>query len=214
MALFDFLKKNNKFIRCARCSRELTSGEAVQHNGQSYCTSCYTSILSASQPVGTRTAERPKTVEKPRVVEQSDYAGDCHPAIADIKQTFDKANLNNKVIHAGSQWELHASISGKANSYVLKYIMKETGKGDLALRIFKLANVPENRRMNVYPVLNSLQRQYRFVRFNLDSDGDVNLEYDLPNCTTGIGGIALEMLLRIMKIVDDIYPELMKALWS
>ena len=64
-----------------------------------------------------------------------------------------------------------------------------------------------------YPVLNKLQDQYRFLRFTLDRDGDINVEYDATCCDRDAGMLAMEMIIRITKILDEAYPELKRAVY-
>lgn len=210
MAFFDFLQKNNKTVRCARCGSNVKEKDSKQFKGQIYCASCHAKITA---PVKTSTPEKPKGPQITSVQIGNTPVG-CHPAIQEIKNAFDAANLHSQVIHAGDQWEVIAGVNGKANTYQIKFICKENARNDVAMRIFDLCSFPQDRRQNAFPLLNKFQRQYRFLRFTMDDDNSVKVEYDLPSCSTDLGPSAVEMMLRTMKIIDDIYPELMKALWA
>ena len=122
--------------------------------------------------------------------------------------------INYHVNHIGNQWELVAGVNGKASTYQVKFICKDDGKCDVAVRIFGLAHYPDHRRNVALPILNEFQRKYRFIKLNLDKSGDVNLEYDLPACQSNVGASCVELFLRIMKIVDEIYPDLMRSVWN
>ena len=52
------------------------------------------------------------------------------------------------------------------------------------------------------------------MRFTLDSDGDINMEYDFPVSITEIGEPAYEIAVRFTQVLDEAYPELMKAMWG
>lgn len=61
-----------------------------------------------------------------------------------------------------------------------------------------------------------LNRKFRYMEFHLDSDGNINVEYDFPVHTpdNGIGEMAFEILVRTMAILDEGYNIFMKALYS
>jgi len=85
---------------------------------------------------------------------------------------------------------------------------------DVSVRLFGLAHVPEEKKLFVYPVLNQLSEQYRFIKFIMDGEGYVNIEYDFLTEVSDecLGDCCCEIFVRIMKIVDEAYPVLMKAL--
>lgn len=212
MALFGFLKKN-KTVTCAQCGDEIKESEARQLYGKNYCSYCYNRRSRAAEPVKEKTTTKAKTVDSVKVTSSSGSAG-ATPAIKAIDDVMTKGDIKHRVEHIGDQWEIAAGINGKGCTYTLKFINKDHGKGDVAIRVFGLASCPAKQEYEARVVLNELQRQYRYVRFNMDKDMDINLEYDLPSCTEDIGAIALEMFLRILKIIDDSYPKIMKAVWG
>lgn len=110
--------------------------------------------------------------------------------------------------------EVWLSFSVKnGSSYTVKYISRDDDN-DVALRVFSLIHVEESQKANLYPALNEVNNKYRYVKFVLDGDNDVNVEYDFPVRTKAFDGIAEEMLVRFVQIIDDAYPILMRAMWS
>ena len=79
--------------------------------------------------------------------------------------------------------------------------------------MFALLSAERSQYAKIYPVLNKLQDQYRFLRFTLDRDGDINVEYDATCCDRDAGMLAMEMIIRITKILDEAYPELKRAVY-
>ena len=80
---------------------------------------------------------------------------------------------------------------------------------DTSVRVVKLASkVGMFKRGKMLEKLNALNDKYRYVKFVLDKDGDVNLEYDLPLSGVNPASCALELVLRISKIVEEVMPEL------
>ena len=87
---------------------------------------------------------------------------------------------------------------------------------DVAVRILDLVTIPEPKRASILTTLNELNNEYRYLKFCLDGDGDVRVEYDFPVSTPmdQVGAFAYEVLARGVKICDDAYPRLMKAIWA
>ncbi len=98
-------------------------------------------------------------------------------------------------------------------SYRIKFISRDDDN-DVAVRVFGIVSVEEAQQAKVLPVINDLNQKYRFFKFILDDDGDVNVEYDyMVNCPDPSAS-ARELIIRIVRIIDEAYPELMRALWA
>lgn len=98
-------------------------------------------------------------------------------------------------------------------SYTIRFISNDD-ENDVAVRIFSLLYAEESQQAAVLPVLNRLNNRYRFVKFVLDEDGDINVEYDYAvNCPDPAAS-AKELVSRIVSIVNDSYPEILRALNS
>lgn len=54
------------------------------------------------------------------------------------------------------------------------------------------------------------------MKFYLDTDGDINVEYDFPvhSPDNSIGEMAFEIFVRMMQILDSEYSIFMKALYT
>ena len=63
---------------------------------------------------------------------------------------------------------------------------------------------------------NVLNHKIRYMKFYLDIDGDINVEYDFPvhSPDNGIGEMAFEIFVRTMQILNSEYSIFMKALYS
>lgn len=232
MALLDFMSRDKRVIRCYRCNAPTTAAEAKAIDGTNYCPTCYQRIQAArnrQKDAGsggrsyddkygkgggsTKPVKPEKPVKPVKPVTPSHNSGECPAQLRDIKKVLTDTNTHFKENHVQDQWEIVAGFSGNSAKYELKFICKE-GDNSLALRIFGLFNIDRSSWYKVYPVLNKYQDTYRFLRFTLDTDGDINVEYDVPNCTQDAGMIAVEMILRIGQILDDVYPELRRIAYS
>lgn len=126
-----------------------------------------------------------------------------HSAISEIHKAFTDAGLKHDVQQVEGQSILVTGMSGNADNYKFFYIKNNDGGNDVALRIFKISSCPKDQLDRVREALNELQLKYRFLRFTIDDDGDINGEYDFPTCYEDIGKGAVEMCLRLTMILDD-----------
>lgn len=139
-------------------------------------------------------------------------SSDGYPAtLRDIKRVLDETTTKYREESNGKQWEIVTGFTGKEKNYLIKFISTNAEDDGFAIRVFGIVSAERSQYARVYPVLNKLQDTYRFLRFTLDQDGDVNVEYDATCCGSESGMVALEMIVRITKILDDAYPELKRA---
>lgn len=79
-----------------------------------------------------------------------------------------------------------------------------------------VGGVPKEKRLRVLEACNEINCKRRFLKFVLDRDGDVNVEYDfLMRADDGcIGEMACEVFAITMHLIDKDYPLLMKAIYT
>jgi type III secretion system FlhB-like substrate exporter len=139
---------------------------------------------------------------------------EMYKAIAEIHEVFNKRNIKHKVDQADNIWLVRAGMGGKASTYDFLFIKTDDVGNDVAVRVFKVAKFSESARDKGLEVINEIQQRYRYARFNLDDDGDVNVEYDFPAAYPNIGEGAFDMLIRLTTVMDECYPQLMRAVWG
>ncbi len=98
-------------------------------------------------------------------------------------------------------------------NYRIRFISK-SDKNDVAVRVFAFISVEKDQIGKILPALNSLNSKYRFVKFVCEDDGNINIEYDFLWSCDAPEKSAEEIVIRIVQIVDDAYPEIMRALWT
>lgn len=127
-----------------------------------------------------------------------------------------KATSDYKVFTEESDKTSHVWLQfgiKNGGSYRIRFISHDDDN-DVSVRVFSIVTVDEERRPKVLPVINQLNSKFRFVKFVLDNDGDINLEYDyLMDCPDPAAS-AKELIIRMVQIIDDAYPELMRAMWA
>lgn len=76
-------------------------------------------------------------------------------------------------------------------------------------------NVPEDKFDRMYKLMNDFNAHYSFVSFYLDEEhqqitAQVDAVIQLDTC----GEECNELMERILAVVEDAYPEIMKTIWS
>lgn len=134
-----------------------------------------------------------------------------------IAETFEKRGVKFDVVsHHGSE-QLLAGFSVDCGPNVIMRFISRDNDNDVAARIFGLiTNTPNEKRDRVMEACNVLNHKIRYMKFYLDTDGDINVEYDFPvhSPDNGIGEMAFEIFVRMMQILDSEYSIFMKALYS
>ena len=87
---------------------------------------------------------------------------------------------------------------------------------DVSVRVIGLVKGSADKREALLQTCNALNRRFRYAKFTLDDDNDVNMEYDFPLKTPMdvVDEVATECISRFLSISKKAYPELMKALWA
>lgn len=134
-----------------------------------------------------------------------------------IAETFEKHGVKFDVVsHHGSE-QLLAAFSVDCGPNVIMRFISRDNDNDVAARIFGLiTNTPTEKRARVMEACNVLNHKIRYMKFYLDTDGDINVEYDFPmhSPDNGIGEMAFEIFARMMHVLNSEYSIFMKALYS
>ena len=135
-------------------------------------------------------------------------------ATEEIKRAFDARKLKYHIMDNGEVSAVEAGISGEKYSGLEVVFFSPDDDNDVAVRIMKICKVPSDRMAHMLVAVNKCNEKFRYVKLVIDKDRDVNLEYDMPLKNENVGDIAVEMLVRIMKMMEEIYPVLMKAMYA
>ena len=75
--------------------------------------------------------------------------------------------------------------------------------------------VPESKYDKIYRVLNECNDNYSHVKFvlNLES-GQINARDDDVIQLDSCGEECFELMIRMLRVVEDAYPKFMKAIWA
>jgi hypothetical protein len=63
-------------------------------------------------------------------------------------------------------------------------------------------------------VCNNLNNEYRWLKFYMDEDKDVNASLDAMVDRSTCGEECLSLVRRMVNIIDEAYPQIAKARWA
>ena len=92
-------------------------------------------------------------------------------------------------------------------------IFDEDGDPFVQFKCWEILNFNDKEEI-AYEMCNRLNAEYRWVKFYLDKDGDVNAAIDAVISEDDCGEACMNLVHRIIRIVDDAYPEIAKTRWA
>ena len=106
-----------------------------------------------------------------------------------------------------------AGFNGQMATYDLLMVFDKEDH-TVMIRVGRLAKVPIDRQFEVLSALNELNREYRFVSFYSDPEDFVAVQTDRVIAANETADPVMEMIVRVVQILDGAYPRIMKAIWS
>lgn len=91
-------------------------------------------------------------------------------------------------------------FSGETGEYCSFYLVYE--------------RVPEDKVADVIFTCNELNAEYKWVTFYVDKDNDLVIHDDAILSVESAAEEAFELLVRMLKITDDLRPRIMKAIYA
>ena len=86
---------------------------------------------------------------------------------------------------------------------------------NVAVRSFNICKVEDSKKPAIYEACSKLNDDYRWAKFCIDEeDNTVTAAVDAVIRMDVAGEICHELVMRMVNIVDESYPILMKALWA
>jgi len=76
-----------------------------------------------------------------------------------------------------------------------------------------IMSVADSKRAKMLETINKVNNDYRWARFFIDGDGDLMIQEDVDFLVPD-KHLAMISILRFVQIMDDAYPEFMRAQWA
>ncbi len=88
------------------------------------------------------------------------------------------------------------------------------GDNYVQLRTGVLGNFKEEKLPAGFALANRLNSTYRWSKFIIDEDRDMEVRCDAILSADNAGDVVHELVSRLVGIVDEAYPEIMRTLWA
>ena len=138
-----------------------------------------------------------------------------YKVIAQIQKEFDKKDIKYSFIEQKSSQIIQAGIPIENGPSIMVWFIAHKDTNDIAVRVFGIVSKIKNEKKQLLlNAVNSCNEKFRFFKFCIDSDNDVNVEYDFLTESSNTGPMAYEALARISSVLDEAYPIMMDALYS
>lgn len=134
-----------------------------------------------------------------------------------IAQEMDQMNIKYSIDESDEHSIINAGFGIENGPNVVVRFISTDDDNDVAIRLYNIVtNVSESKLDSMMKVVNECNHKYRYLKFLIDDERDVNLEYDILQHSSddSVGPEAYEFFIRIMNIMDEIYPLFMKVIWS
>lgn len=106
-------------------------------------------------------------------------------------------------------------VTGLENIQLAKFAVSFDSDGDSAhIAALGIARAPHDRHERVIPVLNNLNRRFRWCKFFIDSDGDVIADCDELVYDGSADDACWQRVAHMASVIDHAYPDVMQAIYS
>ena len=138
-----------------------------------------------------------------------------YQATVAIEKAFVDHGLRCAAKETASLSFVELNMTGDNTSVLIRFISTDNNN-DVKVMTADFAKFPQKKLADGYELANELSREYKYMKFTIDNDGDMCAQYDFPVQISNecLGPVALEILMRCAKIIDDCYPKVMKTLWG
>ena len=132
-----------------------------------------------------------------------------------IETELKKAGFKCHIQDAGELSYVEAGFSGATVVFTIRFISVDNDN-DVRIMTNDFAKIISGKTDKILVLLNRLNREYRYAKFTVSDDEGIFIQYDVPSQieSSSLGAIALEIAIRFAKIIDDVYPMIMKEIWG
>ncbi len=88
------------------------------------------------------------------------------------------------------------------------------GNGQVTLRSWEICRVPADKRKEANEACNEANSKFRWAKFYIDEDNDLCAQIDAMLDEDSCARICDRLIERLVSIVDEAYPAIMKVLWG
>lgn len=129
--------------------------------------------------------------------------------ISDFKTLLDKNKLNYQKLN-----ETTIIISNGCEKYNFSYNIAVDINNGFAKLFFMTGIKFQEVNINIYQLINGLNDNYRFFKFTVDDDKELIMQVDAIVKENNSTAEIMELLLRGSNVLEEIYPNVQKEIWS
>lgn len=115
---------------------------------------------------------------------------------------LENGNINIDTSFNGKQTTINFSIFFDTDGY------------SATVRAVRLFPAPIDKKLQLLEDINNCNKQYRWVKYYIDDEGDVNLQIDALINEETSGEIIVELIRKAVSIIDETYPTFMRTIWA
>ena len=132
-------------------------------------------------------------------------------SIERVKNYLDSKNMKYAVTNEGKTIRL--GFGGLKNAGSLEILVYfDSDDQAIGVRCFSLLTISESLKPAMYKLCSQLNTKYRWTRFFVDeSDNTLTVAIDAVTQLDSVGAETYELVMRMVHIIEDAYPTLMKA---
>lgn len=120
---------------------------------------------------------------------------------------------NERDLDSGKSMVVCGVNGSNGNTYDMVFIFDQDEES-VALRVYGLTKCNSDNFARTLLAVNELNNKFRWFKFEIDKDKDVNMECDAVIDISTAGEVCTELVYHCMSIAKDAYPILMKAQWG
>lgn len=132
-----------------------------------------------------------------------------------IKKVLDDNNIKNHMYEFGVSSVIAVDCRIKDDLTVRVQFISKSKDNEVRIMIpYLIRMIPEDKEAEVLKLINACNRKYKFVKFYLDKNRNLQLEYILPQTTqdNSVGAEAVEIYIRMVRTVAYEYPTFMNVI--
>ena len=128
-----------------------------------------------------------------------------------VKHYFDEKGLNYR---EPDENVLSVGFHMEKIDEVKVYIVLDPDEPKAAIYSLSIGRFDQDKFAQALVACNECNAKFRWVKFSVDNDGDIRVISDAILDDETCGEECFEIVLRMVKIIDDAYPVFMKARWA
>lgn len=107
-------------------------------------------------------------------------------------------------------------VGGLKNKGSIKvYVIFDDNGRTVGIRSHSFCEFPEEKKAKMYEICSKMNDDFRWVKFYVDEkDNTITLADDAIITPETCGEEIFELIIRMVGIGDDAYPEFMKGIWA